>query len=292
MKLIFVSLLLLVPWSINAQTVTWLRVDAPPFSLSQDEKQQGICEAIIDSVIAQTPQFDHQILTLPQVRLRSYFEQGQNVCTPCLIKREDNSNVRFSISTNVYPPLRVITTSLKQKKLVTKYTVPLRLELLLSDKEFRYGQSRGRKYTPWIQNLIHNIKGDDTVTFNYRATDQAAALGDMLINDRIDYGIDYPFIADHYNQLKGINVLTSTTISGTEDDVILGAIGCAQTAPNDFAQNFLETINPILLNKILPSEKYMNNQKNWVGDYFDNFEQLYDHHILNKKPATSAGLSH
>lgn len=290
MKCVLVPLLSLFPLAALSQDITWLKIDAPPFSIAQDEGQSGICDLLIDELVARTPNYNHKVITLPQLRLRAFFEQGQNVCAPCLIKRTNTPVVRFSVSTNVYPQLSVISTEEKKSSLTQKHQDPIALQSLFADKDFRYGQAKGRKYTHWVQGLLDNIKDNDTVSFNYRSTDQAAVLGDMLINNRIDYGIDYPFIADYYNKLKGKDVLASTRILGTENEFVLGAIGCSEQAPGQFAQSFLNEINTILVNDILPSEKYRQHQNSWLGHYFSNYFQLYDEQLLNKKPAPSAGL--
>ncbi len=290
MKFILSVLFVVFSGCAQSTNVTWLKMDAPPFSIAQSEDQSGICDVLMDELIARTPDYNHKVITLPQVRLRAFFEQGENVCAPCLIKRTNSPVVRFSVSTNVYPPLSVVSTVKTKRSLTDKFHDPIVLQSLLADEVFRYGQARGRKYTHWVQGLLDNIKDIDTVSFNYRSSDQAAVLGDMLINNRIDYGIDYPFIADYYNKLKGKNLLASTMISGTENEFVLGAIGCSEQAPDDFAKTFLEQINKILINDILPSEQYKQHQNGWLGHYFSDYPRLYDEQLLNKKPAHGAGL--
>ncbi|MBS3798933.1 hypothetical protein [Pseudoalteromonas sp. BDTF-M6] len=289
MKLLLVVLFLLSPAALAKQSITWLLLDAPPFSMPDDSPIDGVCDRVVDEVIKRTPQFEHRRQRVPQARIRQALQDGKAVCHPCMIKRANSALVRYSLPTQIYPPLRVITTTEQQQTLTRAHGNPISLHSLFADPALRYGQSVARKYSDAIELLKENIQTRQAITLNYRGQDQAAALGDMLHNKRIDYGIDYPFVADYYNDISAAKVLATTNISGVMDELVNGAIGCAEKANNDFAKDVLEVINSILTEEILPSLDYRQHQERWLGHYFENFNASYEQHILTKKPATMAG---
>ncbi|MCG7571111.1 hypothetical protein MHM89_14385 [Pseudoalteromonas sp. CNC9-20] len=288
MKFLYLLLSVAFPAFANDYDVTWLRINAPPFSMPASSSDSGICDDIVDEIIARTPDLKHDSIHLPQMRLKSYFEQGKNVCVPCLIKRDNHPLVTFSTRTSVYPPMGIVTTAQKQRSITEKHGSPVRLYSLLNDKGLRYGQGAGRKYSPWIEQIKSRVQNNQAVTLNYRGADQASVLGDMLVNERIDFGIDYPFIATYYNRHHDAQLVT-LPIANNQESLVFGAIGCAKRADNDFATTFINRINPIIRDHILPSESYRQHQSNWLSEYFDDFSQVYEKHLLTKKPAQHAG---
>ncbi|MFY8272778.1 hypothetical protein AAEU32_01380 [Pseudoalteromonas sp. SSDWG2] len=291
MKCVSSVFLLFFSCAIHSASITWLRTDAPPFSMPKNDSQQGVCDLVLTEIIRHAPHINHQVLTIPQARTDHYLAQGDNVCVPCLIKRPDTPLIKYSVATSVYPDQVVISTVQKKVQITAKHEEPINLQSLLLDDQLRYGQSLGRKYSESIQNLMNNIQSREDVTASHRSSDQANVLGDMLVANRIDYGIDYPFIAQYYNNKHDQALLATTKIHNTNSQPILGAVGCAQKAPDNFAASSIELINRVLAKDILPSERYKQHQKQWLGHYFDDFEGLYDEHVLIKKPVTGTGFS-
>lgn len=267
-------------FSCQSLSITWVKTNAPPFNMPADSEPLGVCDLFVDEIIKRTPNIKHEVIALPQARINRYFEQGKNLCYPCMIKKPDNSLFKYSVATSIYPPYRVISKVEKQSELIRKHGNPISLPSLFADPTLRYGQSVARRYSETIQSLKRNIRSEQEVALNYRADDQAAALGDMLVSDRIDYGIDYPFIADYYNQINGRQLLASTLVNERHSGIILGAVGCATKAPNDFAESVLATINPIIINEILPSQGYRAHQQHWLKKYFKDFDGVYQEKLL------------
>jgi len=264
-------------------SITWVKTAAPPFNMPTQSERLGVCDLLVDEIIARTPHLNHEIRVFPQARINKYFERGDNLCYPCMIKKPSNNLFLYSTATTIYPPYEVITTTENQAKLQGKHGNPMSLPSLFADTSLSYGQSVARRYSSTIQSLQKHIQGRQDVTLNYRADDQAAALGDMLTNQRVDYGIDYPFIADFYNQTHGQELLATTAVQNQHNEIIIGAVGCAAKAPDDFAQTVLDIINPIIRKDILPSDKYQNHQRQWLGKYFKNFNQSYSDQLLEQR---------
>ncbi len=288
LKYVKVSLLffsILIFFAVKAQaneqlSITWLENDNKPFYLRKSNiaPYGGLCNHITDLLIDALPNIQHSKLTVPQKRAGKYIKDGHMACYTCLIHREDTNFVSYSIPTTVYPPFMVLTRPEKADLISSKHGSPLSLISLLTDPKLIFGQYSGRKFDPQIQQIATNTKLYEKAALNSTGSNTNYAILTQIANGYTDYTIDYPFIADFYNNHNDKKII-KLSIGEPKQDYILGAIGCSAQAPNNFADKALKHINTALKNSILIDKTYLDSQQYWF-DEFSNFYHYYQQHIL------------
>ena len=270
-------------------SITWLENDGKPFFVekSSTTSHGGLCNEITDMLIEALPDINHSKVMLPQKRGSKYLDDGHMACYACMIHRDKKTNrATYSIPTTVYPPFSVLSTEEKTLKIKQKHGNPVSLISLFTDANFIYGQNDARKFGSQLDKIAKNTKLYESAALSGNGSSPNFALLSQLGHGYIDYTIDYPFVADYYNQQHQKNIQKLTIVNPAQN-VVFGAIGCSTSAPNNYAENVLAEINEALKNKVLPSERYQQSQRVWLKQSFPEFSSYYQRYILDplKEPA-------
>ena len=271
-------------------SITWLENDGKPFFIekSSTTSHGGLCNEITDMLIEALPDINHSKVMLPQKRGSKYLDDGHMACYACMIHRDKKTNrATYSIPTTVYPPFSVLSTEEKTLKIKQKHGNPVSLISLFTDANFIYGQNDARKFGSKLDKIAKNTKLYESAALSGNGSSPNFALLSQLEHGYIDYTIDYPYVADYYNQQNQQNI-QKLSIANPTQNVVFGAIGCSTNAPNNYAEKVLAEINEALKNKVLPSEKYQQSQRIWLEQSFPEFSTYYQRSILDplKEPAT------
>ncbi|KPM77069.1 hypothetical protein AOG26_11815 [Pseudoalteromonas sp. UCD-33C] len=270
-------------------SITWLENDGKPFFIekSSTTSHGGLCNEITDMLIEALPDINHSKVMLPQKRGSKYLDDGHMACYACMIHRDKKTNrATYSIPTTVYPPFSVLSTEEKTLKIKQKHGNPVSLISLFTDANFIYGQNDARKFGSKLDKIAKNTKLYESAALSGNGSSPNFALLSQLEHGYIDYTIDYPFVADYYNQQHQKNIQKLTIVNPAQN-VVFGAIGCSTSAPNNYAEKVLAEINEALKNKVLPSERYQQSQRVWLKQSFPEFSSYYQRYILDplKEPA-------
>ncbi|MEI8643255.1 ABC transporter substrate-binding protein [Pseudoalteromonas sp. Hal040] len=271
-------------------SITWLENDGKPFFIEKSNAYPhgGLCNEITDMLIEALPNINHNKVMLPQKRGSKYLDDGQMACYACMIHRDKKTNrATYSIPTTVYPPFSVLSTKEKALKIKQKHGNPVSLISLLTDANFMFGQNDARKFGSKLDTIAKNTKLYESAALSGTGSSPNFALLSQLEHGYIDYTIDYPYVADYYNQQNQQNIQKLTIVNPAQN-VVFGAIGCSTNAPNNYAEKVLAEINEALKNKVLPSERYQQSQRVWLEQSFPEFSTYYQRYILDplKEPAT------
>ena len=270
-------------------SITWLENDAKPFYIEKSNATPhgGLCNEITDMLIEALPDINHSKVMLPQKRGSKYLDDGHMACYACMIHRDKKTNrATYSIPTTVYPPFSVLSTEEKTLKIKQKHGNPVSLISLFTDANFIYGQNDARKFGSKLDKIAKNTKLYESAALSGNGSSPNFALLSQLEHGYIDYTIDYPFVADYYNQQHQKNIQKLTIVNPAQN-VVFGAIGCSTSAPNNYAEKVLAEINEALKSKVLPSERYQQSQRVWLEQSFPEFSSYYQRYILDplKEPA-------
>ncbi|URQ91158.1 ABC transporter substrate-binding protein [Pseudoalteromonas sp. SCSIO 43101] len=271
-------------------TITWFENDAKPFFIEKSKANPhgGLCNEITDMLIEALPEINHSKVILPQKRGSKYLADGKMACYACMIHRgKKNNHVTYSIPTTVYPPFSVLSTEEKSLKIKQKHGDPVPLISLFTDANFIYGQNSARKFGSKLDKIAKNTKLYESAALSGNGSSPNFVLLSQLEHGYIDYTIDYPFVADYYNQ-QNLQNIQKLTIVNPAQSIVFGAIGCSTNAPNHYAEKVLVQINEALKNKVLPSERYQQSQRTWLEQSFPEFSTYYQRYILDPltEPAT------
>lgn len=272
--------------------ITWLQSDTAPFHLEKSTQAPagGLCDYLVEQLIAQLPEIKHTRFLLPQKRIGKYLDEGKMACYPCMIHRTKSTDrAAYSIPTTVYPAFNIITTPTNAKAISLRHGAPVQLINLLTDNHFIFGQTAARKFTRKINEIAYNTKSYENASLSWGSENESSAVIARLNHGYIDYTIDYPFLADYYNRFSELSNVVALPIADHQNNLVLGAIGCSANAPNNFANNALRQINRVLQQSILPSAQYQTSQRQWLESTFPDFLVQYQQQVLNVNlPASAA----
>jgi uncharacterized protein (TIGR02285 family) len=250
--------------------LNWAMNDAPPFHILHGEYQrQGVCDVLIKVVHRYLSEMRPRYLVMPQPRIAQSLDNKEPVCFPCMIyKPEGEERAIYSKPTHVYYPHQIITNATTAKTLKALYGEPIPLEKLLNDSRFRLGYPAGRRY-----GVLQPLLNEHDPYLARSGPGGTVAILHMISSGRLDYTIDYPMIANYFQQLYSRNMETIAILENHHQPVA-GAIGCANNA---WGKQQISRINQVM-SEIRNDPEFMEVIKLWHDDNdggadFDYFNQ-------------------
>lgn len=263
LAVLFVALLSSITSAAGDEDIIWGVNSSPPFHIYYGQyKEQGFCDALVSSFQRQLPELSHRIRKLPSRRITMIMKKNKNLCFPCLIKRTSyNSDFNYTETTHLYEPHGIITRANTAAKITKKYGQPVKFSALVKDSDLRFAQPAERRYGQ-LQTLLetHLI---DSENFSFISGENAHVnLLTMIVNDRIDYTIDYRAIMTYYNKTEaqdsGLVFLPIEEYSGL---AIEGAVGCSN---NKWGRNAVNQLNRVI-EQLKADPDFQRSLDKWMG---------------------------
>ncbi len=210
----------------NDSKVIWALNEAPPFHMAAGlERGQGFCEKLVAAAITATPEFAHDIQYVPNLRVEMLWQNNQNLCFPCMIRRDPaQASVIYSKITHHYPPHGLITRPQLADQLIEKFGNPIDLVALGQTAEYRFVQHAGRGFgslQPLVDRFILSRLNTNVLTGDHGSASMFA----MIASERVDYTIDYPFVMDYFAAQSGQS-FRFIPILQNHHEVLAGAMAC------------------------------------------------------------------
>lgn len=247
----------------NEEDIIWGLSSSPPFHIFSGEyKEQGFCDALVDSFQRQLPELSHRIRKLPSRRITMIMKTNKNLCFPCLIKKTSyNSEFNYTDTTHLYPPHGIITRADTAGKIIEKYGHPVRFSELVKDSALRFAQPTERRYGRLQPLLEEYLIGSENFSF-ISGENAHVNLLTMIVNERIDYTIDYSMIMAYYNETKNKNSgLVFLPIEEYNGVVIEGAVGCSN---NEWGHNAVNQLNKVI-HQLHAAPDFQRSLDKWLG---------------------------
>jgi uncharacterized protein (TIGR02285 family) len=282
LKLLSVFFLLIFSPLICAEKlkIDWLLPNSPPFYISDNSDELGICEALVEKLRTSLPEVEHNLLIIPQARINKMMRYGEKVCFPCMIyRKQGNALATFSHPTVIYPPFAIAASINTVNQIKAKYGSPLDIKLLLNDHSFQLGRENARRFGALLQPILEQSHAYQNSALIYNSTESTTALINMIKKNRIDYIIEYP-VNINYQKSIGNNSLAMIEIKQLKNHFIYGAIGCATSAKDNFGIKAISLINEALKNSILKDKEYIKYIKRWMSGSVVNYDEHYLKHIV------------
>ncbi|EKE84263.1 transporter substrate-binding domain-containing protein [Idiomarina xiamenensis] len=283
--LFFSALLVFSPFKADADTlpeheITWAINAAPPFHvLNGRYKNQGICDALIQSVSNHLPNVKQRVVVMPQQRISQLMREQKQLCFPCMIYHpEANDGAVFSQPTHVYRPHGIITRRDIADKLLSDGRTQLSLaELLATD--LRFGRPQGRKYGR-LQGLIDNYDKQRNSAVLRSGENSTVGILDMIEAGRIDYTIDYMSVKTYYEKTHD-DRLAYIPISELAQQPVIGAIGCSD---DEWGRKSVALINGVLAD-VRRDQLFLQTLNLWFVDKpQDSYQRLYQQSLREYTP--------
>lgn len=225
--------------SAQETTLFWRSEHRPPASILHGPDQgQGFIDKIRDSLIAELPQYRHELMAGPLDSIFNEMAHGKPVCNPLLfVTQERKQYAYFSIPASITPAMRIVMT----KKLADslQLTEPVSLEALLGKKR-TFATITARSYGPFIDKTLRE-KSNKYMHAKMKV-DTAIRLFKLLEKQRVDFTFAYPFELNYYLTIDASTEFKMFTIEDT-DDYTLGSVGCSKTP---LGKQIIKQVNAIL----------------------------------------------
>lgn len=172
-------------------TITWQVMHWPPLMiLDGPEKGKGRYDNMLIDVQRVMSDYEHETLRMNLVRYWQLLREGKNMCNLLNLKNPQREKFAYySIPVSIVIPNHIIMRRWKMRLLGNPKSYSL--VKLLKDKRFRGLLEKGRSYSETIDKIL--IKHEKNSNMR-RATLKTHNFIPMLLNDRIDYIIEYPYV--------------------------------------------------------------------------------------------------
>ena len=277
MSIRILFLLSLLAFSLSAQSknnqrfkVAWAINDAPPFHIVDGELQNaGMCDVLIDTLQEHMTSTLHEIVLMPKTRIKMLTKQKENLCFPCLIKRQDNDVWVYSDPTVIHAPLGIIGRPDTLGPYISE-SGRVSLKALVENKQLRMGKPLARRYPEDLQTLIDSISTRDNFAelSGENATDRVLS---QIEAKRLDYTLEYPSILKFHNMMSSQStrfLASHGTLSlayyETEELGSTGVVGAVGCTSNEWGAQAIQKINAALPH-VLSDSIYQKQQAFWYG---------------------------
>ncbi|NMH59461.1 hypothetical protein [Alteromonas ponticola] len=243
-------------------SIQWAVNPAPPFHiLSGSFYRLGMCDVLVDQLSRNLSQVQHSTLMMPHVRIRREIEAKENLCFPCVIKREISPLYYYSDVTVVHPPLGVITTrknrqAFKAAGILKKGRVSL--QALAKDKQFYFGKPTARKYPTPLQEVVDSFATSNHY-FSVSGADASTRIMRQITLGRLGYTLEYPTALRYFTLTRGANDLVFVPTQEYGNRAVPGAIGCTRNA---WGKEAIDKIN-MALKDVVNHPDYVAIQQFW-----------------------------
>lgn len=257
-----------------AGTIIWAKNHAPPFYIKEGkEAGEGFADVVQRMLEQALPQYEHQIAHMPLQRLSDFWGKQHNYCFASMIYEPIPTNHKYVLSQpNVYYlPHGVIT---RRPFAPVDDSGTVSLEALLKRQELVLGVINNRTFGTTVNDLLSQYK-HVTPVYVRSDRDGLRSLLQMLLLERIDYLLDYPFVYQFYQREPEFRQqLQLMTIDETAGEGILGAIGCTN---NKWGKATIVDIDHAL-EQLLMTPEYRNFVAGWqaIGMSQTQYWQKFD----------------
>jgi len=171
------------------ESVLWAVLDFPPFQIRDGEHRgTGSFDGLLDLLIAQLPDYDHEVVTMTFARREEEMRQGRRLCTPGLFRTPAREKLlAFSQPALIHLDNRLVFLAAKADRFGGGRAVDL--EALLKRPDLIGGIVAERSFAPNIDPLLRQYAKAPNLVVRPMKSSQ---MFELLSRGEIDYTILFP----------------------------------------------------------------------------------------------------
>jgi uncharacterized protein (TIGR02285 family) len=155
------------------------------------------------------------------------------------------------------------------------------LEQMLKDDKFRFGYAAERSYGQTISNIIDKYKNNQQLV-NYEGGNISGNLLGMLMKDRVDYMVEYPWVTSYEmemsNQDQKQNIVHVQIEELGDSQFLAAGFYCSQK--DGFGERIMKQLVPAL-QKEMSTTRYRGFVERWLDEGFiPAYRQAYNDLLL------------
>ena len=236
------------------ERLLWLVRDLPPFTIFEGPaKGQGVIDQLLPMLIAQMPEYDHQIVRVNRARGIQMLQEPSFTCDPTLLWTPERARyVHFS-----QPSLGVLSSGLvvrtRDQALLEPFLDGQQVDLqrLLAQTRLKLGIVAERSYSVQVDDVLRQLP--DSAFSRHYGNDATASLLQMQQLGRLQLVLGYwPEVRYLIQQQNGsLDDYRFYPIRGVDRYQFLH-VGCSDTALGREAIAHIDQLLPILRRDTLP----------------------------------------
>jgi len=236
------------------ERLLWLVRDLPPFTIFEGPaKGQGVIDQLLPMLIAQMPEYDHQIVRVNRARGIQMLQEPSFTCDPTLLWTPERARyVHFS-----QPSLGVLSSGLVVRKHDQALLEPfldgqqVDLQRLLAQTQLKLGIVAERSYSVQVDDVLKQLP--DSAFSRHYGNDATASLLQMQQLGRLQLVLGYwPEVRYLIQQQNGsLDDYRFYPIRGVDRYQFLH-VGCSDTALGREAIAHIDQLLPMLRRDTLP----------------------------------------
>ena len=183
------------------ETIQWLTIDFPPlFVVGGEFKGQGMADRSTALMQGLLPGNRHHNVKSNTKRALKALEKGDTCFNGAFKNAQRDAVGQFGVINLVIPVHNLV----MRKSIYDQHFAGQRkasLEQMLKDDKFRFGYAAERSYGHTISNIIDKYKNNQKLV-NYEGGNISGNLLGMLMKDRVDYIVEYPWVTRYEMEMS------------------------------------------------------------------------------------------
>lgn len=242
-------------------SIQWAVTDWPPVHIvAGDDKQKGICDQVMLYLQRRMPEYDHQWNVSNFIGTWASIKRGERVCyASALMTPERQKFAYFSM-----PVVIAMSNSIVMRKEMASelgFGDSVSLSSLLKNRRLAGRVVADRAYGKGIDNLIADNKGEANLYFQ-RGTNQGLSSFRMMLEKRLDYLIEYPWVATYFEHLMKRQGETVSIQIAEAPPYTFAHVACPR---NEWGRMVIDRVNRIL-SEGRPTREYRDVVELWQGE--------------------------
>jgi len=204
--------------ALGRETVLWAALDFPPFQIREGVfKGSGSFDGLLDLLVSQLSDLDHDVVTMTFARREEEIRQGQRLCTPGLFRTPAREKfLEFSIPALIHLDNRLVYRAASKGSF--EGNAPADLEALLKRSDLVGGIVSERSFAPNIDPLLKQYAKNPNLLVRPLKSQQ---IFELLTKGEIDYTILFPHEAAYLaRQQPGGQEIRLRPIAGTPPYIV------------------------------------------------------------------------
>lgn len=258
------------------KTIHWQTIHVPPSTIKSGPLQgQGFVQLVLQQIIAELPDYEHQFPITTLARATSDMKSGKNVCHPALMITEERQKWAYFSRASFFNPNNYLVMS---ADVADKFTQsPLQLDELTRQPNLIFAVIKNRAYGTSIDNFI--AKQLDQQQRLDITSDNLSYMFRLLTVNKVDVTFAYPFEVAWFTKDKPQyrdNLILRPVAN--QPQFLVGHVTCPKT---DWGKQVISRIDEALKN-LKPTDTYKQSMTRWWPEQsIDNtFERFYQDHFL------------
>jgi uncharacterized protein (TIGR02285 family) len=275
--LLFMSLLTGSVWA--QTTILWLTDAANNQPVYKTSQPLDVSGATLQLMLPMLTQYQLQMMVVNNQRALEVLQLRPNACTGNKIVTDERLKIAYgsTLPQVVFPGLRIFARADSTAATIMSGLVDAQghisvRRLLLEANKLKFVVVDGRNYGSELDELIHAPQWQNRF-WKRQADDMAAGVVDMVKTGRLDLMLEYPNVADFYQEQQQQGATLVSYGVAESPPYLLGHILCSRTPQGDA---MLQAFNHALATAT-QTRAYLDAHLRWFApDYHAEFRKIYN----------------